>query len=141
MAAEQAIPATLVSEPNAHKLFTVEGVNNYLIPCPHGGGFLLVDTCWPDFFGCKFREGVSSAFSLPSSSSSWDDIKKLQQIRAVLITHAHSDHCGCVGPFIANANDVPIICSEPAVDILKAGQVEMRGRMVLVHFLASCLFT
>jgi glyoxylase-like metal-dependent hydrolase (beta-lactamase superfamily II) len=87
---------------------------SYLLPCKDG--YLLIDTGYPSDYG-KFAQALNQ-------------IKiNLEDIKYLLLTHSHDDHCGFAAALIKNSG-ARVIVSKEGISNLKNGKVSVRGKTI-----------
>ncbi|MBN1883182.1 MAG: MBL fold metallo-hydrolase [Deltaproteobacteria bacterium] len=109
------VPALVVSpaaypqaaDGNAFFSITLSVTNCFLLPCD--GGYLLIDTSYPDQYEKFLKELARIGVDV-------------SEIRYVLLTHHHDDHAGFIAEFVEKNPDVTVIVHEADLAWLAAGQ-------------------
>jgi len=110
LAAALAVSGAAYSRDTAENSFipiTLSVTTCYLLPCD--GGYLLIDTSYPDQYE-KFKKELAKV-----------DVE-LSEIRYVLLTHHHDDHAGFLAELIENNPEITVIVHEADLIWLAAGE-------------------
>jgi glyoxylase-like metal-dependent hydrolase (beta-lactamase superfamily II) len=100
----------------------LEGMNSYLIE--GSSGWLMIDTGW-------FQPAAYETWEASLQELNMD----FTDIRTIVLTHSHPDHCGMAGKIRQRAPKIELICHRWEADLIESRYIKFSGPREDIAFL------